>query len=47
MPLIIDTLKELINEKLDAVLEVFREESAEVTEKGILGMVIDEVMDKV
>ena len=47
MPLIIDTVKEVIDEEMDAVVDALREESAEVTEKSVLGMVIDEVMDKV
>ena len=47
LPLILDTVKNLINEEMDVVVEKLKEESAEVTEKSILGPVIDEVQDTV
>jgi hypothetical protein len=46
MPLIIDTVKEVITEEMDAVVEELREETAEVTEQSVLGTVIDEVQGK-
>ena len=47
LPLILDTVKDLINKEMDAVVEKLKEESAEVTEKSTLGPVIDEVQDTV
>ena len=43
----ISTVKEVINEKMDAVVDDLKEESVDVTEQSVLGMVIDEVQEKV
>ena len=47
LPLILDMVKDLINEKMDAVVKRLKGESTEVTEKSILGPVTDEVQDTV
>ena len=47
LPLVIETMKAVINEEMDAVVEELKEESADVTEQSVLGMVIDEVQEKV
>lgn len=39
LPLVLDTVKGLINEEMDAVVEKLKEEEpAEVAERGILGL---------
>ena len=43
LPLIINTVKKMINEGMDAVVEELNEDSAEVTEQSVLGMVLEEV----
>lgn len=47
LPIIIDTVKEIINREMDAVVEELKEESAEVTEQSVLGAMVDEVLEKV
>jgi lipase chaperone LimK len=47
LPVVIKTVKNLINDKMDAVVEELKEESADVTEQSVLGSVIDEVQEKV
>ena len=47
LPLVISTVKEVINEEMDAVVEDLKEESVDVTEQSVLGTVIDEVQEKV
>ena len=47
MPLIIDAVKEIVNEEMDTIVEELKENSADVTEQSVLGTVIDEVQDKV
>jgi hypothetical protein len=47
LPLVINTVKEIINREMDAVVEELKEESAEVTEQSVLGTAIDEVLEKV
>ena len=41
------TVKESINEEMDAVVEELKEESADITEQSVLGAVIDEVQEVV
>jgi hypothetical protein len=47
LPLVLDTVKGIINDEMDAVVEELKEDSAEVTEQSVLGTVIDEVQEKV
>ena len=47
LPLVIDTVKDIINDEMDAVVEELKEDSADVTEQSVLGTVIDEVWEKV
>jgi hypothetical protein len=44
---VIKTVKKIINEEMDAVVEELKEESADVTERSVLGTVIDDVQEKV
>jgi uncharacterized protein YoxC len=44
---VIKTVKKIINEEMDAVVEELKEESADVTERSVLGPVIDDVQEKV
>ena len=47
LPLVISTVKEIVNKEMNAVVEELKEESAEVTEQSVLGTVIDQVQGKV
>lgn len=47
LPLVIKTVKKVINEEMDAVMEELKDESADVTEESVLGTVIDEIQEKV
>lgn len=47
LPLVIRTVKEVINDEMVAVVEELKEDSADVTEKSVLGTVIDKVQAKV
>ena len=47
LPLMISTVKEIVNKEMNAVVEELKEESAEVTEQSVLGTVIDQVQGKV
>jgi len=47
LPLVIGTVKEVINEEMDDIVEELKEESADVTEQSVLGTVIDEIQEKV
>ena len=46
LPLMIRTVKQIINKEMDAVIEELREDSAEVSEQTVLGTVVDEVQGK-
>ena len=47
LPLVIKTVKKITNEEMDAVVEELKDKSADITEQSVLGMVIDEVQEKV
>ena len=47
LPLVISTVKEIINNEMSAVVKELKEESADVTEQSVLGTVIEEVQGKV
>ena len=47
LPLVIETVQDIINEEMDAVVEELKERSADVTEENILGTMIDEVQERV
>jgi len=47
LPLVIDTVKMVINREMDAVVEELKEDSSAVTEQSVLGTVIEEVQGKV
>jgi len=47
LPLVIKTVKEIINKEMDAVVEELKEESADVTEQSVLRTVVDEVQEVV
>jgi len=47
LPLVIDTVKDIINHEMDAVVEELKEDSPALTEQSVLGMVIDEIQEKV
>ena len=47
LPLVIRTVKEIINSEMVAVVEELKEDSADITEQSVLGTVIDEVQEKV
>ena len=46
-PLMLKTVKEVINEEMDLVVEELKEESADVTEQSVLGTVIEEIQETV
>ena len=47
MPLIIDVVKEVISREMEVVVEELKEDSSAVTEQSVLGMVIEEIQEKV
>ena len=47
LPLMIETVKEVINKEMDAVVEELKEDSVDVTEQSVLGTVIDKVQERV
>ena len=47
LPVVVKTVKDIIKKEMDAVVEELKEESAEVTEESVLGMVIDEIQNTV
>jgi hypothetical protein len=46
LPLVIETVQEIINEEMDAVVEELKEES-DVTEENVLGMMIGDIQEVV
>ncbi|KAF9784435.1 hypothetical protein BJ322DRAFT_1021189 [Thelephora terrestris] len=47
LPLVINTVKDIINNEIDVVVEELKEDSADITEQSVLGAVIDEVQERV
>lgn len=47
LPLIINTVKKIVNEEIEVVVKELKEDSADVTEQSVLGEVIDNVQKKV
>ena len=47
LPLVLRTVKEIINEEMDLVVEELKEDSADVTEQSVLGTVIEEIQERV
>ena len=47
LPLMIETVKEVINKEMDAVVEELKEDSVDVTKQSVLGTVIDKVQERV
>ena len=41
LPLVIKTVKEVINEEMDIVVDDLKEESVDITEQSVLGMVTE------
>ena len=47
MPLITNTVREVINKEMDAVVEELKEDSSVVTEQSVLGMAMEEIQEMV
>jgi hypothetical protein len=47
LPVAIKTVKKVINNEMDALVEELKEKSADITEQSVLGTVIDKVQEKV
>ena len=47
LPLVIETVKKVINGEMDAVVEELKEDSSDITEQCLLGTVIEDVQTKV